>query len=291
MNEKEQVIRAGRQLAESGLIVRTWGNISVRRGARQFAITASGRNYMRLTEEEVVDVTWQENSDTALQWSGRFHPSSESKMHAALYRNIPQARFIIHTHQTQASILGCCRDAEPLLRQRDAFIPVAEYGRSGSPELARRVAEAAGRIPSGQRSAGAVIMKHHGAVAWGSDADEAFRIAVKLEQHCAAIISEGQMPQGNAAADACCREHVLLYPYLDDFAMMIGPEATVEEALTEADLMTAEDRDALRLLLKKNASAFYAAPVFGGGSPISHEDAQWLREKYVKQYAKLEESQ
>lgn len=54
MQAKELVIKAGKELVASGLIARTWGNISCRISDTQFVITPSGRPYETLTPEEIV---------------------------------------------------------------------------------------------------------------------------------------------------------------------------------------------------------------------------------------------
>ena len=51
---KEIVVMAGKKLVESGLIARTWGNVSCRVSDTQFVITPSGRAYETLTPEEIV---------------------------------------------------------------------------------------------------------------------------------------------------------------------------------------------------------------------------------------------
>ena len=53
---KELVVLAGKRLVETGLIARTWGNVSARISDTQFVITPSGRAYETLTPEEVVVV-------------------------------------------------------------------------------------------------------------------------------------------------------------------------------------------------------------------------------------------
>ena len=53
---KKLVVEAGKKLLETGLIARTWGNVSARISDTQFVITPSGRAYDTLTPEEVVVV-------------------------------------------------------------------------------------------------------------------------------------------------------------------------------------------------------------------------------------------
>ena len=50
---KKLVVAAGKKLVESGLIARTWGNVSARISDTQFVITPSGRAYETLTPEEL----------------------------------------------------------------------------------------------------------------------------------------------------------------------------------------------------------------------------------------------
>ena len=95
---KELVIKAGVELSESGLIARTWGNVSCRTGADEFVITASGRDYMELTEDEVIAV-----KISSMNWDGDVKPSSELKVHREIYRLRANAEFVIHTHQSNAS--------------------------------------------------------------------------------------------------------------------------------------------------------------------------------------------
>ena len=65
---RELVIRAGLELSESGLIARTWGNISARISDTQFVITPSGRAYEDLTPDQIVitniEVCSYEGSET-----------------------------------------------------------------------------------------------------------------------------------------------------------------------------------------------------------------------------------
>ena len=68
---KELVIKAGKEVVASGLIARTWGNISCRVSDTQFVITPSGRPYEGLTPEEIVLVNIAD-----LSYDGDVKPSS-----------------------------------------------------------------------------------------------------------------------------------------------------------------------------------------------------------------------
>ena len=98
---KELVIRAGKEVVASGLIARTWGNISCRVSDTQFVITPSGRAYEDLTPDEIVLVNIAD-----LSYDGDIKPSSEKGIHAEAYKLRPEVNFVIHTHQMLASVIS-----------------------------------------------------------------------------------------------------------------------------------------------------------------------------------------
>ncbi len=176
---KEQVIRAGLELLKSGLIARTWGNISARISDTQFVITPSGLAYDSLTPDDIVVVNIADCS-----YEGSVKPSSEKGVHAAAYRNRPDVNFVIHTHQNYASAVSALRvdlacgvidpDTIPVLGRR---IPAAEYGISSTKKLTGAVEKAIVANPDSK----AVLMVNHGPLCMGKDYEDAFHIAHVLE--------------------------------------------------------------------------------------------------------------
>lgn len=98
---KKLVVEAGKKLLETGLIARTWGNVSARISDTQFVITPSGRAYDTLTPDEVVVVNIDDCSH-----EGDIKPSSEKGIHADAYKHHPLVNFVIHTHQKAATIVS-----------------------------------------------------------------------------------------------------------------------------------------------------------------------------------------
>ena len=186
----ELILKACKQLVSSGLIARTWGNVSARLSDEEFLITPSGRAYETLTPEELVVVKIKDHS-----WEGDIKPSSEKGMHAELYKIDPEWNFIVHTHQTNASALSILGedldlDAFPDYIATDeekgilgSVIPCAKYGLSSTKTLTNNVAKAAKNNPGSS----SVLMKHHGAVVMGRDDEEAFKAAYALEKVCGRI--------------------------------------------------------------------------------------------------------
>lgn len=176
---RKLVIKAGLELLSSGLIARTWGNISARISDTQFVITPSGLAYEDLTPEKIVITNVSDCS-----YQGRLKPSSEKWIHADAYRLRPDVNFVIHTHQNYASalsILGETISEIPMEGNLRSIlgpeIPTAGYGLNGSQELSRNVIRAIEEHPS----SAALLMSNHGAECMGTDYAGAFAIAHALE--------------------------------------------------------------------------------------------------------------
>lgn len=186
---KELVVKAGKELVETGLIARTWGNVSARISDTQFVITPSGRAYETLTPEEVVIV----NIDDC-EYEGEIKPSSEKGIHADAYRMRSEVNFVIHTHQVKASVISAANISIKNVYPEYANIigsqvPCAAYGMPSTGKLRKGVAAALEEYPWSK----AVIMKHHGALCVGADYDEAFTIASALEEVCDRVIKENYL--------------------------------------------------------------------------------------------------
>ena len=159
LEAKRIVVEAGKQLVATGLIARTWGNVSCKVSDTQFVITPSGRAYESLTEDDIVLVNMED-----LSYEGDIKPSSEKGIHAQCYLHKPEIGFVIHTHQANASVvsaLGCdINNIEGYSKEIVGDnITVSSYGLPGTGKLRKGVIKALERSDSK-----AIILKHHGAV-------------------------------------------------------------------------------------------------------------------------------
>ena len=94
---REHVCRANIDLANSGLVSGTFGNLSaLNRADRVFAIKASGVPYAQLETGKVV--------------RGRLRPSSDTPTHLELYRAF-SCGAIVHTHSEYATMFAQARRA------------------------------------------------------------------------------------------------------------------------------------------------------------------------------------
>lgn len=313
---KKQVIKAGIELSQSGLIARTWGNVSCRTDENHFVITASGRNYLTLTEDEVIEINME-----SMEYEGNIKPSSEKKVHKEVYRLKPNANFVIHTHQSNASAVGAMGLSEIKLDKDYPGICdrvlVAGYGLPGTKKLCKNTADAIAAY-NGQ----AVIMANHGAVCYGSSYEEAFQVARTLEEACGKYletlgvsawkegegmreVAEGEtwLWNNSPAVMKLMEARKVLKPYLDDFAQLAGTSLKVidddENAIAAAiknnkpvlvrgkgALCAAAERgdaEALSIVIEKNCRAALAAI---GSKPINYFECALMRQIYLRKYSK-----
>jgi len=232
---RKLVIEAGLKLVENKLIARTWGNISARISKDEFIITPSGKAYDRLTPSDLVRVRVKDCS-----YTGSVKPSSEKGVHAAAYAQRSHVGFIIHTHQYYASVVAAeCRDIRTA--------PCAAYALPGTTKLKKSVEACIRNHPYENM----FLMARHGTLILGSDMDEAFERAAALEEKCKSLV-EARVNLNAAEADRsfdtskiniaalpfvkvvsdpyimkCCEKGNPVGAYIDDYAMIVGPDMQV----------------------------------------------------------------
>jgi L-ribulose-5-phosphate 4-epimerase len=102
---RERAYRANLELAASGLVMGTFGNLSiVDRAAGVLVIKPSGVPYDALTPAHMVAVSLESGQplDT------RYRPSSDTPTHLELYRAFP-CEAVVHTHSQYATTLAQAR--------------------------------------------------------------------------------------------------------------------------------------------------------------------------------------
>jgi L-ribulose-5-phosphate 4-epimerase len=96
---KEEAYKANMQLPKLGLVLFTFGNVSVAdRSKNVFAIKPSGVPYEALSADKMVVVDFDGNTI-----EGSLRPSSDTKTHAVLYKYWQKIGAIAHTHSTYAT--------------------------------------------------------------------------------------------------------------------------------------------------------------------------------------------
>lgn len=96
---KQSAFDANMQLPKLGLVIFTFGNVSVAdRTLKVFAIKPSGVPYEELSPDKMVIVDF--NGKVV---DGKLRPSSDTLTHAILYQNWEKIGSIVHTHSTYAT--------------------------------------------------------------------------------------------------------------------------------------------------------------------------------------------
>ncbi|MDR0909277.1 MAG: class II aldolase/adducin family protein [Spirochaetaceae bacterium] len=276
---KQQVISACHELVGKGLVARTWGNVSCRIDDTHMALTPSGVSYERLNNDNIVVI----DIDT-LQYEGSVKPSSEKRIHAAVYRHFPEAGFVVHTHQTYATMVSVAGYKELTQRRKDAKsfdVALASYGLPGTKKLSSAVEDALGRGRD-------ILMERHGVLTWGATQDEAIERALRLEELCRGFVDEVVSTGSTTGKQSVVElvettKPVFIPAMLDDFAQIAGfrmqpgvlPPAKVPG-----------DEEAIRILAEKNTLAYKYAACFGKVKGLPFIDVALMRFVYLKKYSK-----
>jgi len=210
--KKEQIIQAGMRMIEKGLVTRSWGNISMRVDEKYMLITPSGRTYDSLSEPDIVLVNYHTG-----YFDGKINPSSEYRLHAAIYKKRKEIQAVIHTHQMSASTVAAARKNVPaviddMVQIIGPSVRVTKYTWSGTEKFAKRAVNA-------MRGRQAVLLANHGAVCVGRTMDEAFVVSEVLEKACRAFIEAeflgGVKPIPGLMAQMMHQEYLKKYSRLD----------------------------------------------------------------------------
>ncbi len=107
---KQEAYYANMQLPKLGLVLFTFGNVSVAdRELNVFAIKPSGIPYDELSPDKMVIVDFK---GTII--AGSLRPSSDTKTHAFLYKHWEHIHSIVHTHSTYATAWAQSQRAIPI---------------------------------------------------------------------------------------------------------------------------------------------------------------------------------
>jgi L-fuculose-phosphate aldolase len=170
------LITATRALDAAGFMPQKSGNLSLRT-PRGFVITPSGLPYAAMTEADLVECA----PDGMALGQGR--PSSEWRLHAAIFRARLDAMAVVHTHSPRATALSCARRPIPPIDYMITLagaggrhgIPCAAHATFGTEALAQSCIAALGD------ELRAVLLANHGVVALGATLAGAVALVREVE--------------------------------------------------------------------------------------------------------------
>lgn len=163
---RAQLVKWGKRLIESGLVVAAGGNISARVGDTMF-ISPSGYSISDATEEDYVPV---EISTGKILDDFPLKPSSEVLMHLRCYRVRSDIRAIVHVHPPiLVGIISAGEMIYPFTPDAVALLgkpAILDYILPTTDELARAVEEKV-------KEADVILLRNHGVVTVGANLREA----------------------------------------------------------------------------------------------------------------------
>jgi L-fuculose-phosphate aldolase len=169
---REALVDAARGLDAAGFVPNKSGNVSGRT-PRGFVITPAALPYAVMTPDDLVEIDAAGHADPAAR-----RPSSEWRMHAAIYAAQPDVHAVVHTHSPEATALSCARRGIPAFHYMIALaggeVRCAPYSTFGTDALA----DGAVAALDGRRAA---LLANHGVIATGATLQGALAVAREVE--------------------------------------------------------------------------------------------------------------
>ena len=177
---KRKVLECAVRAEEMGLCRHRSGNFSIRdEDTGLVCITPTGMDRSEMTYHDIVVVNMKAE---VVEAETMHRPTSEVTMHLKIYEARPDVNAVVHTHSKFALTFAILNKPIPAivtelmhLGCREGYIPVAPYGRPGTPALAESVIAPLG-------ISDVVLMEKHGAVAVDKSIKEALLKAAYLEE-------------------------------------------------------------------------------------------------------------
>ena len=188
MNLRERACRANLELASTGLVIGTFGNLSIAdRATGVFAIKPSGVPYGELKADKIVLVSLE----TGQPVGSKFKPSSDTPTHFELYRAF-NCGAIVHTHSEFATMFAQVRTAIRCMgtTHADSFhgdVPVTramtkkEVENDYEANTGKVIVETFKKSDVSPEEVPAVLVANHAPFVWGADAAKAIENAEILE--------------------------------------------------------------------------------------------------------------
>ena len=172
---KQDVLRTAKKAYDEKLMAGTSGNMSVYDPETKWIIiTPSSYDYSIMEEKDIVVIDLDGNTI-----EGIHKPSSEWKMHAEIYKNVPTVEAVVHTHSPFATSFAVNHQEIPVILIE--MIPFLKGSVEVSPFAAQGSAEVGTNAVPILRRKNACLMANHGVAAVGKTIDQAYINSVYVE--------------------------------------------------------------------------------------------------------------
>ncbi len=163
---RKGLVQAGKLLYQKNFVVAAEGNISIKLDKDRILITPSGLNKGFLSENELVVV-----DSSGKKISGFLNPSSELKMHLAVYKKRPEVKAVVHAHPPYVTALTVAGESlEKYFLPEAVFsldkVPLASYATPTTEEVPQVIENLIARSDT-------ILLKNHGVLTCGKDLRDA----------------------------------------------------------------------------------------------------------------------
>lgn len=210
-NLKKDVMIIAQRAQKDGLCKHKSGNFSARdKETGLIAVTPTGLDREEMSPRDIVVMDLDAH---VVENESGLRPTSEVLMHIEIYKARPEVMAVAHTHSAYATALAVINRPIPAIVYEVANlgltkgrIPVAPYGRPGTPQLAQAVIESV-------HEADCLLLEKHGAVAVDErNIYEAFLKAAYIEE-LAELYHHALTANGGKEPDSFAQEELQKWEY------------------------------------------------------------------------------
>lgn len=178
---KREIMAAGRQAYESGLVSAAGGNISMRLGDRYF-ITATNAPLRTLKAEDILEV--DSNGNVVGDDYGGKRPSKEVGLHLTVLKNRPDIDSVIHVHPVYS--IACTiamPNAFPIVtvsaKNKVVKVGYVPEAKPGSDELIHNTKKAIVEADDVMKT---IIMERHGIIVFDKGMEKCYELTELVEE-------------------------------------------------------------------------------------------------------------
>lgn len=183
---KEEICAVGRKLWQRSYVDGNGGNISCRIGENAAICTPTLLSKADVTPEDLCLVDLEGD-----QLAGKLPRTSEVFLHLEIYKNVPQAKAVVHCHPPHATAYAITGRVPPsaVIPEFDVFVgsvAISPYETPGTKKFAETVAPFV-------RSHNTVLLGNHGIVCWADTPTHAEWYAENVETYCWTLLISSQL--------------------------------------------------------------------------------------------------
>jgi L-fuculose-phosphate aldolase len=183
---KEEICAAGKKQWLRGFVDGNGGNISYRIGENEVLCTPTLMSKYDLTPEDLCMVDLE-----GKQFAGKKLCTSEIFLHLEIYKNVPNAKAVVHCHPPHATAYAISGHVPPtsVIPEFDVFVgsvAITPYETPGTKAFAETI------LPYIQDH-NAILLGNHGVVCWADTPTHAEWYVENLEAYCSTLLISKQL--------------------------------------------------------------------------------------------------